>query len=63
MHLWSAQAETPIGAIMPAANLWHLSKQWFEGRLAADWKPRPRDRSQQLLTDAGFVGEFWTLAP
>ena len=61
MHLWSAQTETPIGEIMPASNLWFLSQSWFEGRLSPDWKARPRDQSQQLLTDAGFVGEFWTL--
>lgn len=61
MHLWSAQAEVPIGAIMPASNLWYLAQQWFEGRLSPDWKPRSRDLSQQLLVDAGFVGPFWTL--
>jgi hypothetical protein len=61
VHLWSAQAEFPIGAIMPAANLWYLSQNWFEGRLSADWKPRSREASQQLLSDAGFVGPFWTL--
>lgn len=61
MQLWSAQTETPVGAIMPVANLWFLSRRWFEGRLAPDWKPRARDASQQLLTDAGFTGPFWTL--
>jgi hypothetical protein len=62
VHLWSAQTETPVGAIMPAANLWYLSQRWYEGRLSPDWKPRLRDQSQQLLSDAGFVGEFWSLA-
>jgi hypothetical protein len=61
VHTWSAQAETPIGAIMPAANLWQLSQQWYAGRLSADWKPRPRELSQELLRDAGFTGAFWTL--
>ena len=61
MHLWSAQTETPIGEIMPASNLWFLSQSWYEGRLSFDWKPRSREASQQLLSDAGFVGAFWTL--
>jgi len=47
---------------MPAADLWSLAKTWYEGRLAPDWKPRPRDASQQLLTAAGFIGPFWSLA-
>ena len=62
MQLWSAQTETPIGEIMPASNLWFLSKSWFEGRLSPDWKPRSAAQSQQLLTDAGFIGSFWTLS-
>jgi hypothetical protein len=50
-----------IGAIMPAANLWYLSQHWYEGRLSPDWTPRSREHSQQLLSDAGFVGPFWSL--
>jgi len=60
--LWSARTGKPIGEIMPAANLWLLSQSWYMGRLSFDWKPRPREASQQLLFDAGFVGSFWSLA-
>lgn len=51
----------PIGAVMPAGNLWALSQHWYDGRLSADWKPRPLDASQQLLAEAGFIGSFWSL--
>ena len=61
MQLWSAQNEIPIGEIMPADKLWGLARTWFEGRLSRDWKPRPAGQKQQLLTDAGFIGSFWTL--
>jgi len=61
VQLWSAQAEIPIGEIMPAAKLWALSQNWFEGRLSRDWKPRSGAQAQQLLTDAGFIGSFWSL--
>jgi hypothetical protein len=47
---------------MPAASLWALSRSWYEGRLSPDWKSRSVDQSQQLLTEAGFIGSFWTLA-
>jgi hypothetical protein len=46
---------------VPAANLWLLAEQWYEGRLSADWTPRSRAAAQQVLTDAGFVGAFWSL--
>jgi hypothetical protein len=62
VRVWAARSETPIGAVMPAANLWSLAHSWFEGRLAPDWKPRSIDQSQQLLAGAGFVGSFWSLA-
>ena len=61
VHTWSAQAEFPIGEIVPAENLWALAQRWFDGRLSPDWKPRPRDQAQQLLSEAGFVGPFWSL--
>jgi hypothetical protein len=47
---------------MPAENLWALSRYWFDGRLTPEWKARPRELSQELLADAGFVGSFWSLA-
>lgn len=46
---------------MPAANLWELAQSWYAGRLSPGWKPRPRIESQQLLSNAGFAGSFWTL--
>ena len=61
MQLWSARDEIPIGAIMPTAHLWHLSQHWYDGRLSQDWKPRSLDASQELLADAGFAGQFWSL--
>ena len=60
--MWSAQGETPIGEIVPAVNLWLLAHHWFDGRLAMEWKPRSQEASQQLLTDAGLEGKFWSLA-
>jgi hypothetical protein len=62
VHLWSARTETPIGEVIPASTLWTLSRSWFDGRLSPDWKARSIDQSQQLLTEAGLIGAFWTLA-
>ena len=59
--MWSAQTEIPIGAVVPAADLFQLAQRWFEGRLSLDWKPRPLELSQQLLADAGLEGKFWSL--
>lgn len=61
MQAWSAHAGIPIGATMPASNLWSLAQRWFEGRLSPDWQPRSPRQSQRLLEDAGFIGAFWQL--
>lgn len=60
--MWSGQSETPIGAIVSAANLWALSQHWYDGRLLLDWKSRSKESSQELLTASGFVGKFWSLS-
>jgi hypothetical protein len=59
--MWSARNELPVGAIISPADLHRLAHDWFEGRLALEWKPRDRELSQQILHDAGFRGPFWSL--
>lgn len=58
---WSAQTETPIGAVVPIANLWQLSRHWFENRLSPDWRKPQREVLQEMLKDHGFTGPFWSL--
>ena len=60
MQEWSAETGIAIGAIVPAAQVWRLA-HWFDGRLDSAWQPRDREASQKLLTDAGFIGPFWSL--
>ena len=50
------------GATLPVTTLAALAVAWWGDRLAPDWKPRPREWSQELLADAGFTGSFWALA-
>jgi hypothetical protein len=58
---WSAQTETPIGEIVAIANLWQLSRHWFEHRLSPDWRKPQREVLQEMLRDHGFTGKFWSL--
>jgi len=58
---WSAQTETPIGEIVPVANLWQLSRHWFEHRMSPDWRKPQRETLQEMLRDHGFTGPFWSL--
>jgi hypothetical protein len=62
VHTWSAQTETPIGEIVAIANLWQLSRHWFENRMSPDWRKPPREVLQEMLRDHGFTGPFWSLS-
>lgn len=41
--------------------MWSLSQQWYGDRLAPDYRPRPVEQLQGLLTDAGLISDFWQL--
>ena len=58
---WSAQSETPIGEIVAIANLWQLSRRWFDNRMSPDWRKPQREVLQEMLRDHGFTGQFWSL--
>ena len=49
------------GEIVPIETLWRLAGPWYGDRLAADYVPRTRERSQALLSEAGLEGTFWLL--
>ncbi len=51
----------PRGEIVPLETVWRLAQPWYGDRLAPDYEPHPREHNQQLLTDAGLVGDFWKL--
>jgi hypothetical protein len=44
------------------AVLCELAHAWWGDRLAPDWRPRTRERSQSFLERLGLTREFWRLA-
>ena len=56
---WLAGREP--GATIPVATLCDLAHAWWRDRLAPDWQPRTRERSQAILDELGLTGEFWRL--
>jgi hypothetical protein len=62
MTLLRSEDEVPDGgAVVAIGRLNDLARAWYGDRLDADWRPRSRDESQQLLADVGLDGEFWEL--
>ncbi len=41
--------------------MWELSKGWYGDRMRLDYVPKAIEEYQQLLTDVGLTGPFWSL--
>jgi hypothetical protein len=60
-HVTSWLAGRPPGATISIAKLAELADAWWGGRLAPDWRPRTRERSQAILDGLGLTGPFLRL--
>jgi hypothetical protein len=60
-HVEQWLAGRPGGATIPVATLADLAQQWWQDRLAPDWRPHTRDQNHAILDGLGLTGEFWRL--
>jgi hypothetical protein len=60
-HLERWLAGRPRGETLSLEQLSALAHAWWGDRIAPDWQPRTRARSQAILDALGLVGEFWRL--
>jgi hypothetical protein len=58
---WLSENGFDRGESIPIDSVLRLARGWYTDPRSADWRPRTRDESQRVLTDAGFVGDFWQL--
>jgi hypothetical protein len=58
---WLRQNGFDRGQSMPIDSVLRLARGWYTDPRSETWRPRTRDESQRVLTDAGFVGDFWQL--
>jgi hypothetical protein len=58
---WCELRGIPKGAVLSLEQLWQLGREWFENRLAPDWRRRTPAEAEALFADIGLVGKFWRL--
>jgi len=58
---WLSRNRFERGKSMPIDAVLRLARDWYADPRSESWRPRSRDESQRVLTEAGFVGEFWQL--
>ena len=51
----------PVGAFVPVAAVYRLSRDWYRGRLDLDWQRPDAARSTAILEEHGLTGTFWSL--
>jgi hypothetical protein len=68
MHLFRSEEHVErwlsgraAGATLPVGRLSELAHAWWGDRLAPDWRPHTRERSQAILDGLGLSGDFWRL--
>ncbi len=59
---WLEASGWESGTTITSATMCELAHRWWETRVADDWRPRDRDKSQAILDDLGLTGDFWRLA-
>jgi len=58
---WLGENGFDRGESMPIDAVLRLARAWYTDPRSATWRPRTRDESQRVLTESGFVGDFWQL--
>ena len=61
---WLRRRDVQRGAMLTLADTWRLAQAWYPDRRRAEWRPRTRDESQEILDGLALEPgrEFWTLA-
>jgi hypothetical protein len=49
------------GAVLPIEQVWRLAKAWYGDPRAADWTPRTKEMSNEVLESVALTGAFWHL--
>jgi len=58
---WIRQRGQANGAFLTLEQQWRLSRAWFQGRLAPDFRRRTVEEAQAVFDAIGLTGAFWSL--
>lgn len=61
MRQWQAAQNTQAGEVLPARQVWELSRLWYANRLSPDYHGRSAAEAAVLFRAAGLTDHFWYL--
>ncbi|TMD20115.1 MAG: hypothetical protein E6I98_05805 [Chloroflexi bacterium] len=51
----------PKGAVMTPEQMGRLADTWYHDRDDPEWRRRSADEAEEVFTEIGLKGDFWSL--
>jgi len=56
---WSKRNNLERGEVLSVAQVWELSKLWYQDRLSLDYHGRSIEQVAEIFKQAGLTSAFW----
>ena len=56
---WSKRKDLERGEVLSVAQVWELSKLWYQDRLSLDYHGRSIEQVAEIFRQAGLRSKFW----
>lgn len=58
---WAGRRDLPVGAVIPPDQGWRLAHEWYQDKLAPNWRRHTLEEAEEALSRIGLTGPFWSL--
>jgi hypothetical protein len=59
IDVWCKQNKLERGEVLSVAQVWELSKLWYQDRLSVDYHGRSIEQVAEIFKQAGLTPMFW----
>jgi hypothetical protein len=61
IDVWCKQNKLERGEVLSVAQVWELSRLWYQDRLSVDYHGRSIEQVAEIFRQAGLTSAFWYL--
>ncbi len=59
LRQWQADRGSAQGEMLSVAQVWELSKRWYQNRLSLDYRGRSVAQVEEIFRSLHLTSEFW----
>jgi hypothetical protein len=59
IDVWCERNNLERGEVLSVAQVWDLSKLWYQDRLSVDYHGRSLEQVAEIFKQAGLTSTFW----